>query len=315
MKRRAFLAFESGGTKLVASLTDDQGNVLDYRRSARPAANRAVDTLRQLIEMGHSLRDRWSAEDWQVDAIGFGFGGLVRRATRQAYLCLHESGWEQMDAHRELVTAFGVPVFVENDCKVAALAEARCGAGRGAESMFYATIGTGVGGGFVRKGHICELEDGGEAEVGHLCAEPGGALCGCGRRGCVEAICSGPGMWQLGRHRFASTADIFTAWEHGDPEATAIVERCAGHMARALGTVMALLHPHRIVLGGGVASGNPRYVDRIRQLTDELVVSYFRPEFDLRVAELGELVVSQGAALYAVARMEIQRSETCLSMN
>jgi glucokinase len=309
------LALESGGTKLVAALTDGRGDVLEHLRSARPAANRAADTLRQLIEMGRGLRERWDGEGWQVEAMGFGFGGLVRRAGQEAYLCLHEAGWEQMDARRDLETAFGVPVFLENDCKVAALAEAKRGAGRGAESMFYATIGTGVGGGFVRGGRICELEDGGEAEIGHLCAEVGGALCGCGGRGCVEAICSGPGMWALGRHRFENTQAIFGAWERGDAEATEIVERCAGHMARALGAVMALLHPRRIVLGGGVASGNPRYVERIRELTEGMVVSYFRPEFDLRVAELGELVVSQGAALFALARMEERRSETCLVVN
>lgn len=315
MKQGAILALESGGTKLVASLTDERGEVLASVRLARRESNRAVDTLRQLIEMGSALRERWSGEGWEFQALGFGFGGLVRRAKQEAYLCLHEEGWEQVDAKRELEAAFGVPVFIENDCKVAALAEALLGAGRGAESLFYATIGTGVGGGFVRGGRIAALHDGGEAEIGHLCAEVGGPLCGCGGLGCVEAICSGPGMWALGRDQFANTQAVFQAWDQGDAGATRIVERCAGHMARALGAVMALLHPQRIVLGGGVASGNPRYVDRIRELTEPFVVSYFRNEFDLRVAQLGELVVSQGAALYALAQMEERRSEACLVVN
>lgn len=315
MKRRAVVALESGGTKLVASLTDERGEVLDHLRVARPVTNQAAQTLRQLIGMGRALRQRWEGEGWQVEGLGFGFGGLVRRCRQEAYLCLHEHGWEHVDARRELEGVFGVPVFIENDCKVAALAEAKRGAGRGAESVFYATIGTGVGGGFVVGGRIQSLHDGGEAEIGHLCAEVGGPLCGCGGRGCIEALCSGPGMWALGRHRFENAQAIFGAWEQGDAEATEIVERCAGHMARALGAVMALLHPRRIVLGGGVASGNPKYVDRIRELTTDRVVSYFRPEFDLRVAELGELVVSQGAALFALAQMEQRRSEPCLVVN
>ncbi|MFO0340249.1 MAG: ROK family protein, partial [Acidobacteriota bacterium] len=149
MKRRAIVALESGGTKLVAALTDERGEVLDHLRAARPVTNHAAYTLRQMIGMGRALRERWEGEGWQVESLGFGFGGLVRRVKQEAYLCLHEHGWDQVDARRELEGVFGVPVFIENDCKVAALAEAKRGAGRGAESMFYATIGTGVGGGFV----------------------------------------------------------------------------------------------------------------------------------------------------------------------
>lgn len=297
------LAFESGGTKLVASLFDWQGDLVRQVRVARLRENRAADTMRELIMAGRRLRVQAEAEGMAVVAVGFGYGGLVRRESQSAYLCLHEEGWGDVDAEAMLREAFGVPVFIENDCKVAALAEALKGAGRGAAAVFYATIGTGVGGGLVRQGRIAALHDGGEAEIGHLIAEVDGPECGCGGRGCVEALCAGPGMAALGWPRYQSTPAIFDAWQRGESEATAIVERCAGHMARALGAVMALLHPTRIVLGGGVASGNPRYVERIATLARPLVVSYFRDEFEVRVAELGEAVVGQGAALLAIQRM------------
>jgi glucokinase len=292
------LAFESGGTKLVASAATSDGTLQETIREARPHANDAAATMRQLIQMGRQLAQRHPP----LEAIGFGYGGLVRRGSQSAYLCLHEAGWESIDALAILQDEFGVPVHIENDCKVAALAEATAGAGRGARSVFYATVGTGVGGGLVRDGSIVALHDGGECEIGHLPALPGGPLCGCGGAGCVEAICAGPGMLALAAGRFSTTPEIFAAWRSGNESATALVEFCAGHLARALASVSALLHPDRIVLGGGVASGNPDYVELIRTLTRPLVVSYFRDSFDLRVAQLGESVVTQGAALLAVQK-------------
>jgi len=293
------LALESGGTKLVAGIAQHDGSLIETVRAGRPHTNDASATLRQLVDMGRALLCRHG----QVEAIGFGYGGLVRRQSQSAYLCLHESGWGEVDARQRLAEAFGVPVFIENDCKVAALAEASFGAGRGARSVFYATIGTGVGGGLVRDGVITAMQDGGECEIGHLPALPGGPLCGCGAAGCVEAICAGPAMLSLANGHFHSTMEIFAAWRSGHAGATALVEFCAGHLARALASVMALLHPDRIVLGGGVASGNPDYVQLVAELTRPLVVSYFRESFDLRLAELGESVVTQGAALFAAQKI------------
>lgn len=299
------LAFESGGTKLVAAIAHRDGSLIETARAARSHTNDASATLDQLIALGRGLVNRHGA----IDAVGFGFGGLVRRQTQSAYLCLHESGWEKVDARQILGDAFDVPVFIENDCKVAALAEARLGAGRGAHSIFYATVGTGVGGGLVRGGEIAALQDGGECEIGHLPALAGGPLCGCGGTGCVEAICAGPGMLALAAGHFSTTPEIFAAWRRGHAAASQLIEFCAGHLSRALASAMALLHPDRIVLGGGVASGNPDYVDLIRRLTQPLVVSYFRDSFDLRVAELGERVVSQGAALLAAQQLSLCRTE------
>lgn len=303
MSQLAVLALESGGTKLVASVADERGDILDVVREPRGAGNRAADTVRQLIGMGERLRSRQKEKGYRCDAIGFGYGGLVRRASNHPYLCLHEDGWEEISATEMLQEAFSLPVFVENDCKVAALAESLRGAGRGASSMFYVTVGTGVGGGLVRDGVIAAQNDGGESEIGHLHAMPGGPPCGCGGFGCVEAICSGPGILQLGGGRFPNTKSIFDAWAANDAFATEIIYLAAGHLARALAATMALLHPARMVMGGGVATGNPEFVRVIERLTRPLVVSYFRQSFDLRVAELGELVVSQGAALFALEKL------------
>jgi glucokinase len=298
LNERAVLALESGGTKLIAAIAAGDGRIIDFRQQSRPPQNRARDTLRQLLAMAIDIRSRFESTH-RIVCAGFGFGGLVRRSGQSAYLCLHEDGWDEVDARQFLAEHLELPVWIENDCKVAALAEARCGAGQGAASMFYVTIGTGIGGGLVRNGKIVEGGDTGEGEIGHLLMVPHGPRCGCGARGCLEAVASGPGILALADGEFESTPKIFAAWERGDERACSIVYEAAGYMARGLASVAALIHPERIVLGGGVATGNPRYVALVTTLARKLTVSYFRPGFDLAVARLGQLVVPQGAALLA----------------
>ena len=100
--------------------------------------------------------------------------------------------------------------------------------------MLYLTLGTGVGGGLVRDGRIVELSDHGEAEIGHLLVEPNGPICPCGRRGCLEALCSGPGLAGLAREAGLAEGTgpaLMAAWRAGDVAATRQVERAATRSA------------------------------------------------------------------------------------
>ncbi len=291
-----YLAFETGGTKLVAALADSSGVLTQTRVLRRAHTDRASDSIRRLIEAGHELLG-----DSRPAAVGFGYGGGVDRARNRPLQCFHEDGWEDVDPVRLFGDAFDAPVFMENDCKVAALAEAVLGAGRGARTVFYITLGTGVGGGLVRDGRIVTLSDHGEAEIGHLLVEPGGLRCPCGRHGCLEALCSGPGLEQVAHAAGLNMAgpQLMEAWRAGDPTATAAVERAADALAVALGAVMTLLAPQAIVVGGGVGAGNPDFVALAARRAKDHCSTYFHSFFRTVPAALGEAVVTQGAALLA----------------
>lgn len=292
----SYLAFETGGTKLVAALADSDGVLTETRVLRRAHSDRAHDSIRRLIEAGRELLG-----DATPAAVGFGYGGGVDRASNRPLECFHEEGWQDLDPVRLFGDAFDAPVFMENDCKVAALAEAVLGAGKGARTVFYITLGTGVGGGLVRDGRIVSLSDHGEAEVGHLLVEPGGLPCPCGRQGCLEAFCSGPGLEQV-----ASAAgldmngpQLMDAWRSGDRTATAAVERAADALSVALGSVMTLLAPQAIVIGGGVGGGNPDFIALAAGRAKNHCSTYFHRFFRTVPAALGEAVVTQGAALLA----------------
>jgi glucokinase len=315
-----FLVFETGGTKLVAAFAAADCRILDTRILYREAGDRAAKSFARLVEAGRELKAAHERRGGSLRAVGFGFGGIVRRSTRDPFLCLHEDGWDELRVVETLEKEFAVPVAVENDCKLAALAEAHCGAGKGYRTVFYMTIGTGVGGGIVRDGRIQAMSDVGEAEIGHIVVLPDGPPCWCGGRGCVESICSGPGVSQLagyvaergpalwknsslsGKHAHAQRAaskEIFEAWQAGDAFASAVVETAAGHLATAIAAAVNLLAPDIFIVGGGVGAGNERFLERIAHTVRPKVVRYFRDAFRLVPSALKEQVVTQGAAILA----------------
>ena len=321
--KSAYLAFETGGTKLVAGLAGSDGRLLRTTAIRRDPADRAVRSFGRIV----SAAERMLSESTQADelrAVGFGFGGTVRRSTNSPHLCLHEEGWEEVAVAPELERRFQVPVVVENDCKLAALAEAHFGAGAGARSVFYVTLGTGVGGGYVLDGRIRPFGDLGEAEIGHIVVDETGPECCCGNRGCVEALCSGPGLAKLfsllarrSHESWKSSAlfkeagpegttsiEVIRAWEEGDEFAASVMDYSAKRLASALGAVVNLLVPETVVVGGGLGTSTPRLLDLIRGHTPRYVVPYFRDSYEIVASQLQESVVTQGAAILARQQCE-----------
>ena len=329
MSDAAYLVFETGGTKLVAGVAGQDCRILETRILYREQSDCAETSLKRLIAAAHELAEKHAQQGASFRAVSFGFGGIVRRSTRDPYLCLHEDGWEDLSVVQTLEREFGLPVFVENDCKLAALAEAHFGAGSGYRTVFYVTLGTGVGGGIVRDGRIQTFSDVGEAEIGHVVVAPDGPACPCGNRGCVEAVCSGPGISQLaawvaeqdgglwsqsslcgerGRAGEISSKQIMEAWVSGDAFASAVAGRAAAYLAQALGAVINLISPDVIVAGGGVGSGNPKFLSLVSEKLGPQVVSYFRGQYRIVPTELREQVVSQGAAILASQSVGTQKA-------
>jgi glucokinase len=320
MTDATYLVFETGGTKLVAGVAGQDCRILETRILYREHDDRAGTSLKRLVAAARELTEKHQQQGAAFRSVGFGFGGIVRRSTRDPYLCLHEDGWEELSVVETLEREFRLPVFVENDCKLAALAEAHFGAGRGHRTVFYVTLGTGVGGGIVRDGRIQTFSDVGEAEIGHVVVAPDGPACPCGNRGCVEALCSGPGVSRLaawvaeqdgglwsqsslckghGRAEDISSKKIMEDWGLGDPFASAVADRAAGYLAQALGAVVNLISPDVVVVGGGLGTGNPRFLSLVSEKLRPQVVSYFRDQYQIVPCELREQVVSQGAAILA----------------
>ena len=189
------LALDYGGTKLSAAVA--QRGARDWlaidSRASPPGHDARYEQSTMLALARQLLAGQTPA------AIGVSFGGPVDAARGRVILSHHIPGWEETPLRDQLQNEFGVPVSIDNDANVAALGEYTFGAGQGCASMFYVTVSTGVGGGFVIDGKIYRGADAMAGEIGHTIVDPRGPECVCGRSGCVEVMACGTAIARQAR--------------------------------------------------------------------------------------------------------------------
>ena len=171
-----YLGIEIGGTKLQVAVGDGQGRVVEIRQRPARAEEGAPAIRKDILELIQQVQP-----SQRCRAIGVGFGGPVNWRIGAVARSHQVAGWEGFPIAQWLNEQTGLPVVVENDANAAALAEALLGAGRGADPVFYVTLGSGVGGGLVTQGRIYHGALPGEAEIGHVRLDrEGGPLFGVG---------------------------------------------------------------------------------------------------------------------------------------
>ncbi len=299
-----------GGTKIAGAAVDAEGTILAEARVVSPATDpEAIETAVA------ALVDELSAKH-PVTAIGVGAAGYID-ADRSTVLFAPNIAWREESLGADLAERIGLPVVVENDANVAAWGEFRYGAGRDVDDQLMVTVGTGVGGGMISDGRLLRGAFGVAAEIGHLCIVPEGRICGCGNRGCFEQYASGSAL--VRETREAATASSLLARDlveraGGDPAAItgplitdsardgdrfAIeqLQRLGHWLGHGIASLVAVLDPAAIVIGGGVSEAGDLLLDPIREtFTRELTGRGYRPQAEIRRAELGNRAGVIGAA-------------------
>jgi glucokinase len=213
-------------------------------------------------------------------------------------------GWQGFSLVGELARTFAVPVAMENDADAVALGEAAWGAGRGARSLMYVTIGTGIGGGLVLDGQLYRGVDGAHPEIGHHVIDPSGPACYCGAHGCWESLASGPAMarwWtdNAPHETLAGEADarsICAAAEQGEPHAMAAVAREGYYLGLGLANLVTLFTPETIALGGGLMGHRHLFWDTIQATIRAICSQVPSEKVRLVPAALGAEAALAGAA-------------------
>jgi len=263
-----YLGAEIGGTKFQVGVIEDGGRLHRLVRETVARRDGAAGILRQFQRVIPPL-----LKEFPVKAIGVGFGGPVDLATGRAMISHQIAGWDRFPVRRWFAREFGLPVVVDNDQNCAAFAEAGIGAGKGKHTVFYVTVGTGIGGGLVIDG---QLHNGryGAAEIGHT------KVCHDGRWRTVESLASG------------------LAIEHG----VSTVPQAARHLGAAIANVIAIVNPEVVIVGGGVSTAGEKFWRPLRQTVARLVFPVFRDNYRLLPPKLGQNVVVIGAGLMAARR-------------
>jgi glucokinase len=287
-----------GGTKIAAGVVSDDGQIVDLTRVPSPS-----DDPQQLIEtIALAVSELRARHD--VSAVGVGAAGFVAADRNHIYFSPHLE-WGDGPVADMLAERIGLRVVVENDANAAAWAEHVYGAGRGFDDQLMITVGTGIGGGMVLDGELYRGAGGMGAEVGHLSIVRGGRQCECGRRGCWEEYASGSSLERDAREA-AARGEVPTLVEaaggvaavtgllvtelaqQGNSEAVALLVALAESLATGISSLVSVLDPSVVVVGGGVSAAGPLLLEPLTAaLHADISGGSRRPVPELRLAELG----------------------------
>jgi glucokinase len=320
------LGVDIGGTKVAAGLVDAGGTILFQTRAAMPSHGSAAEgfgavqsAIEEVFASRPEVRER-------LTGIGICAPGPLDPVTGVILNPPNVPCWRNFPLAAEVQRVFGLHPRVDNDGNAAALAEAIWGAGIGYRNVFYATLGTGIGTGIVFDREIYHGRTGSAAEGGHVTIDYRGPKCGCGKRGCIEALCSGPAIARSAKERLAGlqhgethqpssphvkskmlelagenidsvNAEIVAeAFRQGDPLAAEVLRDTADLLAIWAGNVIDLLEPDVFIFGGGLAQLMSAFFGRIREQLEDWCVNKRFAEMPIVLAKYGADSGIAGAA-------------------
>jgi glucokinase len=303
------VGIDIGGTKIAGALVNEVGEILRDLKVPTPA-NDPVALQAAVVKMVEELR---SGE--QVSAVGVAAAGFIDAKQSVVYYSPNLS-WRNEPLKEKLEAELGLPVVIENDANSAGWAEYRFGAGAGYHHMMMLTIGTGVGGAIVANGELFRGGFGIGAELGHMNFVPKGRLCGCGQHGCLEQYGSGTALLNSAKELVASGSEeakrlkelsdslpeltgneVYKAIQEGDPGALRLLTELGSNLGLAVASLVAVLDPEIVVIGGGVSAAGELLLEPIRAAyLEHLPARGFRPELKIVGAQLHNDAGVVGAA-------------------
>jgi glucokinase len=314
-----FLGIEIGGTKLQLGVGPGDGSfVAEPVRVLIDRAEGAAGIRRQIVEAARPLLDEFGCA-----AVGIGFGGPIDAVEGRTITSHQVDGWDGFPLSAWCREELGLGCALGNDADLAALAEARFGAGQGSDPVFYVTVGTGIGGGFVQRARLYHGHGPAAAEIGHL--RPG--VTALDPHETVESIASGlaieraavklagdpifeecptisaagtGGLTAPRSPRRLTARELAWAAERGHAESQAILERAIETLGWALAQAITLLAPQTIVVGGGVALiGEELFYRPLRAAVERFVFPPLVGSYAIVAPALGEAMVVHGALALA----------------
>jgi glucokinase len=315
MSPRRVIGMDTGGTKLLGGVVDEGLSVRDrVHRLWRGGGRREVlDLMVDAVEEA-----RAAAPD--AAAVGFGLPGLVDLDGGAVGFSTHLplAGVRFRDLMEERL---GLPVFVDNDANLAALAEQRAGAARGASHVAMLTLGTGIGGGLVLGGRLYRGAHGGAAELGHVVVDMDGPPCqgNCPNRGCLEVMASGSAIGRegaaaaerepesaLGKElrggRDEITGALVTELAHdGDPAARGVLALIGERLGVGIASIVNALNPEVVVIGGGVVAAGDLLLEPARRVVAERALPPSREQVRIVAAAFSEEAGMVGAGILALS--------------
>jgi len=262
------IGIDIGGTKTYAVALAVDGSVAAEHRLATGFGAAAV--LASAERAARALADDLGVSPADFGTVGVGIPGAVDRASGRVAHAVN-LGLEDLDLGGELRARLGRPVHIENDVNAAALGAWQALGGGSTESMAYLNLGTGLAAGLVLGGRLWRGSRGVAGEIGHIPVDPAGPICPCGQRGCLELTASGSGLARVWEGD--SVRDLHDAAARGDAVALAVWTGFVDHVAASVRLLVLTVDPHRVVIGGGLASLGDELLAAVRGVLGDWAAS------------------------------------------
>ena len=309
------IGIDVGGTNVKIALVDGEGKII-YSNSVPTYAQMGYEyTVNNIKQAIRDLMKETNTDAKEIEGIGFDFPGQVDYKTGVVKLAPNIPGWVNVPIAQMIEEEFNIPTRIDNDVRCAALGELKFGAGKGCENFVCITVGTGIGSGLVINGQLVRGAANAAGEIGHIKLQMnGGPICGCGDTGCLEAFASGPSIVAMAQEylkggkstkfrEMAGAAGEITPYivakaaEAGDPVAKRIFEIVGTYIGMGLVSVINLLNPEKVIIGGGVAAAGDLLLDPIRKTIKERAMVVAGNSVEIVPAELGNSAGVIGASM------------------
>lgn len=317
--QRYRVGVDLGGTKILVAVVDAENKVRGEAKQATRAEEGQDAVIERIVATVRKALDDADAKLSAVEALGVGAPGATDFATGVVHYAAN-LGWHDVPLAERLQSHLGAPVFVDNDVNVGTLAEYLLGAGQGVQHLAAMFVGTGIGGGLVVNGQLYRGFRGAAGEIGHMAVVPDGPLCGCGRRGCLEAVASRTAIERevqaaLDAGRPSVLRDLIAASKRGrltsgiiakaleqkDPLMEDVINRVQRFLAMGVANLVNILDPEVVVMGGGVVESLGKdFVEAVaRAARTDFLAKKDAERVRIVPASLGDQAGAVGAALMA----------------
>ncbi len=268
--KQIYVGVDLGGTKILAGVFTSQLNLVATAKSSTKADRGPKTVIERIAKTVRDAVDEADIDLKLVRAVGIGAPGSINSEDGKVIFSPNMPGWEDVALKKELEKHLDVPVLIENDCNVCTLGVYVAELGSKPRHVVGIFVGTGIGAGIILDGKLFSGFNHTAGEIGHMVLEVGGPKCGCGNKGCFEALASRTAIFRriqaavkdgqktvlvdmLGDNLDdLRSGDLRKALKKGDKLVEKIIEEAAEYIGIAVGNIINLINPEYVVLGGGV---------------------------------------------------------------
>ncbi|MEM5016254.1 ROK family protein [Metabacillus indicus] len=289
------IGVDLGGTNIRVAVVNDAGVILEELVCFTEVEKGPEPAITKMISMIKTL-----GETHQVKSVGIGAPGPLDAKRGVIIEPPNLPGWQNIELTKMIQSEVQLRVYLENDANAAALAEARIGAGKDAESVFYITVSTGVGGGYVYGGRVISGAQGNCGEIGNMIIDPQAAGAPGLNKGALEALASGTAIGKKAESVFGpgyGAKEVFQLAKEGNLEAEAIIDEVLTYLAMGIANIVHTLNPEVIVLGGGVMKSKDLMLEPLKEKVVPLLYPSLRPHLNIKLAVLDQKAGVVGAGM------------------